>query len=559
MAQEKLILDYIYEHESTRSDQVFLSQPVGGGRVTDYTWAQTMDQARRMATHIKSRNFGPGARIAILSKNCAHFVIAELAIWLAGCTTVAIFPTETAETIHYVLEHSGASLLFVGKLDLWDHQAAAVPSGLPCIALPLAPPTPFESWDVITARTMPFTGKVQRAASDIAILVYTSGSTGQPKGVMHSFKGTTAASVGMHQFIQQQIGADVAPRVLSYLPLAHIFERSWIECTALVDGHTHIYFAESLDTFLQDLNRARPNVFLSVPRLWLKFQQGVFTKMPARKLDRLLRIPILGRIVARKVLKGLGLDQVLLAASGSAPIPPELITWYRRLGLNLMEGYGMTEDFAYSHASTPHHASTGCVGMPMPGVQVRLTEEGEILIKSPGQMVGYFKRPDLDAEVFTADGYFRTGDKGQRTPDGLLKLTGRIKELFKTSKGKYIAPAPIENMLNAHPMVEICMVSGVGQPAAYAMVVLAEDLRPRVNTPEVRAEVQRELTELLQTVNSQLPEYEQLRMLVLASEPWSIENGYLTPTMKIRRNRIETAVHGDMEKWYASKEPIHWA
>ena len=559
MAQEKLILDYIYEHESTRPDKVFLSQPVGGGRVTDYTWAQTMDQARRMATHIKSRNFGPDARIAILSKNCAHFVIAELAIWMAGCTTVAIFPTETAETIHYVLEHSGASLLFVGKLDLWEHQASAVPSGLPCIALPLAPATPFESWDVITTRTAPFTGKAQRAAGDISILVYTSGSTGQPKGVMHSFKGTTAASVGMHQFIQQQIGAEIEPRVLSYLPLAHIFERSWIECAALVDGNTHIYFAESLDTFLQDLNRARPNVFLSVPRLWLKFQQGVFTKMPARKLERLLRIPILGRIVARKVLKGLGLDQVLLAASGSAPIPPELIAWYHRLGLNLMEGYGMTEDFAYSHASTPHHASTGCVGMPMPGVQVRLTEEGEILIKSPGQMVGYFKRPDLDAEVFTSDGYFRTGDKGERTPEGLLKLTGRIKELFKTSKGKYIAPAPIENMLNAHPMVEICMVSGVGQPAAYAMVVLAEDLRPRVNKPEARAEVQRELTELLKTVNSQLPDYEQLRMLVLAPEPWSIENGYLTPTMKIRRNRIETAVHGDMEKWYASKEPIHWA
>jgi long-chain acyl-CoA synthetase len=559
MAQEKLILDYIYEHETASPDRVLLSQPVGGGRVTDYTWAQTMDQARRMATHINSRNFGPGARIAILSKNCAHFVIAELAIWLSGCTTVAIFPTETAETIQYVLEHSGASLLFVGKLDLWEHQACAVPSSLPCIALPLAPATPFESWDAITARTAPFTGKVQRAAADIAILVYTSGSTGQPKGVMHSFKGTTAASVGMHEFIQQQIGADVERRVLSYLPLAHIFERSWIECTALVDGHTHIYFAESLDTFLQDLNRARPNVFLSVPRLWLKFQQGVFTKMPAKKLDRLLRIPILGRIVARKVLKGLGLDQVLLAASGSAPIPPELIAWYHRLGLNLMEGYGMTEDFAYSHASTPHHASTGCVGMPMPGVQVRLTEEGEILIKSPGQMVGYFKRPDLDAEVFTADGYFRTGDKGLRTPDGLLKLTGRIKELFKTSKGKYIAPAPIENMLNAHPMVEICMVSGVGQPAAYAMVVLAEDLRPRVNSPEVRAEVQRELTELLKTVNSQLADYEQLRMLVLAPEPWSIENGYLTPTMKIRRNRIENAVHDDMEKWYASKDPIHWA
>ncbi len=559
MAQDKLILDYVYEHESARADQVFMSQPVGGGQVRDYTWAQTMDQARSMATHIKSRGFEPGARIAILSKNCAHFVMAELAIWLAGCTTVAIFPTETAETIRFVLEHSGASLLFVGKLDLWDHQAAAVPTGLPCIAMPLAPPTPFESWDVITARTAPYTGKVMRAASDIAILMYTSGSTGQPKGVMHSFQGTTAASEGMAHFLQQQIGADIPVRALSYLPLAHIFERSWIECAALVDGRTHLYFAESMDTFLQDLNRARPNVFLSVPRLWLKFQQGVFAKMPAKKLDRLLGIPILGRIVGRKVLKGLGLDQVLLAASGSAPIPPELISWYRRLGLNLMEGYAMTEDFAYSHASTPGHSAPGCVGLPMPGVQVRLSGEGEILLKSPGKMVGYYKRPDLDAEVFTADGYFRTGDKGERNADGLLKLTGRVKELFKTSKGKYIAPAPIENMLNANPLIELSMVSGVGQPLAYAMVVLAENLRPRVKTPEVKTEVERELTQLLKDVNQQLADYEQLRMLVIAPEPWSIENGYLTPTMKIRRNRIETAVHEDMEQWYASKGAVHWA
>lgn len=559
MAGSKLLLDYVYEHETALSSQVFLTQPVGGGQVKDYTWAQTMDQARRMATHIKSLSLEPGARIAILSKNCAHFVIAELAIWLAGGTTVAIFPTETAETIRFVLEHSGASLMFVGKLDTWEQQAAAVPAGLPCIAMPLAPATPFESWDAITRRTSPLTGKVQRAPDDIAILMYTSGSTGEPKGVMHSFTAATASSVGMSSFIKQSIGADAEVRVLSYLPLAHIFERAWIECTALVDGRTHIYFADSLDTFLQDLNRARPTVFQSVPRLWLKFQQGVFKKMPPKKLDRLLRIPILGRIVGRKVLKGLGLDQVLLASSGSAPIPSELISWYRRLGLNLMEGYAMTEDFAYSHVSTPRFSVPGCVGIPLPGVEVRLSEEDEVLLKSPGQMVGYYKRPDLNAEVFTADGFFRTGDKGERNADGVLKLTGRVKELFKTAKGKYVAPAPIENMLNAHPMLEMSMVSGVGQVSAYAMVVLNETLRPRMGAEEVRAEVERELTQLLKDVNHQLADYEQLRMLVVAPEPWSIENGFLTPTMKIRRGRIEGAVSDRMTQWYSSKGAVYWA
>ena len=559
LASGKLLLDYVYEHELALADQVFLSQPMGNGRVQDYTWAQTMDQARRMATHIKSLGLEPGARIAILSKNCAHFFIAELAIWLAGGTTVAIFPTETADTIRYVLQHSGSSLLFVGKLDLWEQQASAIPAGLPCIAMPLAPATPFEGWDAITRRTAPLTGRVMRPASDMAILMYTSGSTGTPKGVMHSFAAATASSVGMRNYVQQYLGTETEVRMLSYLPLAHIYERAWIECTALVNGRSHIYFAESLDTFLQDLARARPNVFASVPRLWLKFQQGVFQKVPAKKLDRLLGIPILGRIVGRKVLKGLGLDQTLLAASGSAPIPPELIAWYRRLGLNLMEGYAMTEDFAYSHASTPQFSAPGGVGLPLPGVEVRISEDGEVLLKSPGQMLGYYKQPELTAEVFTADGFFHTGDKGERDANGLLRLTGRVKELFKTSKGKYIAPAPIENLLNAHPMVELSMVSGVGQSEAYAMVVLAETLRPRVGDAQVKAEVEQALGQLLMDVNRQLSDYEQLRMLVIASEPWSIENGFLTPTMKIKRNRIETAVQAHMPDWYASTRTVFWA
>lgn len=285
----------------------------------------------------------------------------------------------------------------------------------------------------------------------------------------------------------------------------------------------------------------------------------MFQRVPARKLDWLLRIPLLGRLVGRRVLHGLGLDQVLIAASGSAPIAPELIDWYRRLGLNLMEGYAMTEDFAYSHASTPQFNATGCVGIPLPGVQVRIADDGEVQIKSPGCMVGYYKRPDLNAEVFTPDGYLRTGDKGSRNADGLLKLTGRVKEIFKTSKGKYVAPAPIENLLNAHPLIEMSMVSGTGQVAAFAMVVLAEHMRPRVDLPEVRSDVEGALVQLLKDTNSTLAEYERLRMLVVVPEPWSVDNGCLTPTMKIRRNRIEASINAQLTAWYESHGTVHWA
>jgi long-chain acyl-CoA synthetase len=559
MTKDKLILDHVFDHEAGRPRQVFLTQPVGGGKVIDYTWAEVVGQARRMASHLLAQGFERGERIAILSKNCAHFFMAELAIWMAGGTTVAIFPTETADTVRFVLDDSEASLLFVGKLDTWPQQAAGVPAGLPCIAFPLAPATPFDTWDAIVGRTEPLAGRPQRAPDELAMLIYTSGSTGQPKGVMLPFSAVTRASVGIVSYTKAMIGEGQESRMISYLPLAHSFERAWVECASLVDGTSHIFFAEALDTFLADLQRARPTTFISVPRLWLKFQQGVFAKVPPRKLDRLLKIPILGRLVGRKVLKGLGLDQVRRAGSGSAPIPTELIAWYRRLGLNLIEGYGMTEDFAFSHSSAEGLSAPGYVGVPLPGVQVRLNDDGEILIKSPGQFVGYYKRPDLNAQAFTDDGFFRTGDKGERGPDGLLKLTGRVKELFKTAKGEYVAPAPIENKLNAHPMIELSLVSGMGQSAAYAMVVLAEDLRRRVAEGAVRAQVQAELGRLLEDVNRELAPHERLRMIVVANEPWSIENGLLTPTMKIRRNRIEAAVTHTIETWYSTSSAVHWA
>ncbi len=559
MADDKQILDYIQEHETNQKDTVFLTQPLGGGKVVDYTWGETVDQARRMAAHLQSRGLGAGSHIAILSKNCAHFFMAELAIWLAGGTTVAIFPTEGPETIRFVLDHSDAKLLFVGKLDTWEQQKSGVPDDLPCIALPLAPKTSFSQWDELVARTEPLAGKLARGADELAMIIYTSGSTGTPKGAMISFGAVSAVGKGYTDDLGPRMQANQRWRVMSYLPLAHSYERAVIASPAWHSGRLHIFFAESLDTFVADLNRARPNLFLSVPRLWLKFQQGVLAKMPAKKLNFLLGLPIIGKIVGRKVLTGLGLDQVQLAASASAPIPPELIAWYRKLGLNLLEGYGMTEDFAFSHHSTEQFNAPGYVGIPYEGVEVRIGAGSEILIKSPGQMKGYYKRPDLDAESFTEDGFFKTGDMGERRPDGLLKVTGRVKELFKTAKGKYVAPAPIENRINEHPLVELSMVSGVGQPSAYGIVVLAEHIRPTLSDPTVRAEIQAEMTALLKRVNDGVADYERLQMLVIAKEPWSIENGCLTPTMKIKRSRIEAELQTQVDNWYHEKAKVLWA
>ena len=316
-------------------------------------------------------------------------------------------------------------------------------------------------------------GEPERTRDELAMIIYTSGSTGQPKGVMHNFDAISRAGEGIVS------GLKFSPddRVLSYLPLAHVFERAYISTTTFIAA-THVFFAESLDTFVADLNRARPTLFISVPRLWLKFQLGVFQKLPEKKLNLLLKLPIISGLIKKKVLGGLGLDCVRLAGSGSAPIPAELIAWYRKLGLNLLEGYAMSEDYAYSHLSTEQYNEPGYVGVPYPEVKVRISDAGEILIDSPGKMMGYYKAPELTAESFTDDGYFKTGDRGERKePSGLLKITGRVKEIFKTSKGKYVAPAPIENLINNHSSVELSCVSGSGRPQPYAQLVIAEDLR----------------------------------------------------------------------------------
>ncbi len=553
MAEPRLTIDDAYHWEKTNPDRVWLTQPIGDGKVETYTWAQAMDQVRRMAAHLKSLNLEPGSHIGLISKNCAHFILTDLAIWMAGHVSVALYPTLNADTIAYILDHSESKLLFVGKLDGWSEIQKGIPNDMPCISFPLAPPNDYESWDDIVSRTEPLQGTPRRKPEEPAIVVYTSGSTGRPKGVMHSF-GAIAASVEGAESIFHATPED---RMLSYLPLAHVFERFCVECQGFRAG-MQLFFAESLDTFVADLNRAQPTIFVSVPRLWLKFQLGVFQKLPPEKLERLLRIPLLNRVIKKKVLTGLGLQNVRLAASGSAPIPPDLIQWYRNLGLELLEGYGMSEDFAYSHATIPGKGRVGYVGSPMPGVDVKISEEGEILIKSPGNMMCYYKQPEMTAECYTGDGYFRTGDRGERDEEGRLRITGRVKELFKTSKGKYVAPAPIENLLNNHSEVEACCVTGSGNPQPYALVLPAEELRPKLGDPGERERFEQELGSLLDSVNKEVEAFERLQFLVVVKDPWLIENGFLTPTMKIKRSTIEDTYGPKSEAWYTAKERVVW-
>lgn len=550
---QQLLLESFYATAARQADRVWMTQPMGNGRVDEISWARALDEARRMAAHLQSLGLPEGSCVAMISKNCAQFLMADLAIWMAGYTSVALYPTLNEDTVRYILDHCEAKALFFGKLDDAGPTLAAAPAELPKISFPLSPANDFPTWNDIVAKTQPIEGQPTREADDLALLVYTSGSTGRPKGVMHSFATISAAGHGLVDALE----ISDTDRILSYLPLAHVMERWAVETCSMIRGFP-LWFAESLDTFVADLQRARPTIFLSVPRLWGKFQLGVSQKMPPEKLSKLLKIPILSGIVKKKILTGLGLDQVRLAASGSAPISKELIAWYRALGLELLEGYGMSENFCYSHVSIPGRSKVGTVGECYPGVECRIGDGGEVLVKSPGTMVGYYKSPELTAEVMTDDGFLKTGDRGEIDSAGRLTLTGRVKELFKTSKGKYVAPAPIENLINSDKHVELSLVSGSGRKAAHGVVVLDENLRAKLPDDALKAEVTAALSTLLDSVNAEVEGFEQLAFIAVSAQPWTIEAGQLTPTMKIQRGNIEGLYTDLLDDWYACGEKIIW-
>jgi len=318
---QDLPLQCLYRWEKERANHTYLTQPMGNGVVLNITWAQAADQVRRMAHWLQAQGWPSGSRVGIIGKNTAHWILADLAIGMAGHISVPIYPTFQAEALRFILEHSEARALFVGKLDDTANVTNGVPQGLPMVRLPLAPvlasPLGGQPWEDLLAQFSPLANQPDPDMEAISTIIYTSGTTGRPKGVVQSYR---AVAWGIKS-ATQRIRMDSHDRYISYLPLAHVAERMVVEQASLRYGG-QVFFAESLDTFVQDLQRARPTIFFSVPRLWLKFQQGVHHKIPEAKLKRLLRIPFLGRVVRRKILEGLGLDQCRIAAGGAAPCPP---------------------------------------------------------------------------------------------------------------------------------------------------------------------------------------------------------------------------------------------
>ena len=338
----------------------------------------------------------------------------------------------------------------------------------------------------------------------------------------------------------------------SYLPLAHMFERGAIEFSSLYLG-AEIHFLEHLEKLPEQLAFVRPTRFFGVPLVYTRIQAGILKRMPQEKLDRLLKIPVLSSLVKSKIKKAIGLDRAWMVVSGAAPMPRPLLEWFEKLDLQILQGYGMTENSIYATVSTPKANRIGAVGREMPDANMKISEEGEILFKHAGVMQGYYKEPEKTRDTFTADGYLRTGDKGHVDADGYLFITGRVKDIFKTMKGKYVAPAPIEGALARNTDIDQLCFTGSELKQPIMLVSLSDAGRAKS-----REQVEQGLVADMDAVNATLEPHEAIGKIVVVKDAWTIDNNLMTPTMKVKRNEIEKRYGELIRKEGETRNKVSW-
>ncbi|SHI21202.1 AMP-binding protein [Ferrimonas marina] len=519
------MLDHWCQHQP---DQTYLRQPKER-QLHDYSWSQTRELVYRLAGALRQLGLQRGDKIAILSKNCAEWFITDLALQAGGFISIPIYPTANADTIRYVLNHSGAKAIFIGKLDDPASQADGISNELLRFDMSYPSlPTQY-AWHQLLEMAPPLDD--ERAGIDeVMTIIYTSGSTGNPKGAIETYRAYSWAGGA----VAAHLGAKPEDRVISYLPLAHITERVYIMGSSFYTGMT-VYFAESLDTFVEDVKVAQPTFFLSVPRLWTLFQKNIIDKVGRSKLELLLKLPIINKLIAKKIRTQLGLNSAKVLGCGSAPVSPSLLEWYQGIGMNITEAWGMTENGAYALLNLPFRADKiGTVGAAGTDCEIKIGDNQELLFKSPGLFSGYYQNDDATAEAFTEDGFFRTGDQAEIDADGYATIIGRVKDNFKSAKGKYVAPVPIERKLAQDSHIELVCVIGSGAPYPVALVQLSEgaSLMPQ-------EEVKSSLLGTIKQVNAGLESHHVLGGALIVDDPWTVENDVLTPTLKIKRHVLE--------------------
>ena len=552
MATIKLdtICENFYHWEKNTPENIFFHQPFSGNWKT-HTYREAGQIIRKMVAAIKDLNLPPKSNIGLVSKNCAHWIMADLAIAMAGHVSVPFYATLVADQLKQVLDHSQCKVLFLGKLDDFASMEAGISEDIKCIAFPKeyagSPVHKYQDWDSFTEKYEPDYSNFIPKLDDLFTIIYTSGTTGMPKGVMTTFGGFVQGLTNTCKLVRLDIAN---PRFFSYLPLCHIAERNIVESACISTGGS-IYFAETLETFPKNLADAQPTHFLAVPRIWSKFQLGILGKMPQKKLDLFLKIPILSGMVKKKIKTSLGLAKAEVILTGAAPIPDSLVEWFGKLDIKIRNAYGMSENLG-AHSMMPiEKTKSGTVGKPYSWVETRIDPEtGEVQMKAPWNTPGYYREPELTAGLYK-DGWLCTGDMGEIDSEGFLKITGRVKDQFKTAKGEYVVPGALEMAFATNSYVEQICVAGTGLPQPAALIVLSEMGKSIDNQELVES-----LAETTKKVNQQVKNYEHIKTVLILKEPWTVENNMLTPTMKIKRNIVEAKYSKLMEDNCEKKELV---
>lgn len=569
----------------------------------DISWNEYYRTAAWLGSALLSMGLKKGDRISIMGENCPEWVIIDLGVLCAGGVTVGLYSTNAWPQVEYVIENSGSSFFFVEneeQLDKWLHFRDRVPFLKKVIVWDLEGLRHFKDPMVMTYEELldmgrqsfeRDPGRIEKEMAgltpdDLAMLIYTSGTTGNPKGAMLTHGNIT----WMGAAVQDAIEMNDSDEILSFLPLCHVFQQLFSVFVHITHGFI-VNFVESLDTVMDNMREVSPTVGIAVPRIWEKYLSAIYIRMSdatllkrtvfnvsykiGRKRSSLMMnfkpVPFyLNALfymayfaVFRKLKERLGFDRMRVAISGGAPISPDVLHFFQSIGFNLIEGYGQTEGTAVTCVSREGKLKFGSVGPPLEGVEVRIAEDGEILVRSPGVFKGYFNDPEATVSALK-DGWLCSGDVGELDEDGYLRITDRKKDIIITAGGKNITPQYIENKLKYSPYINDAVIIGDNKKFISCLIMIdednvvkyAQDHKIPFSTYKDLA-LNRDINSLIQgevdRVNEELARVEQIKKFTILPKKLYEEDGEVTPTMKVKRAYVNNAFKDLIDAMYKSR------
>jgi long-chain acyl-CoA synthetase len=555
----------------------------------DYTWGQIDHQVARWQAALEREGVKAGDRVAVMLRNCPEWVIYDQAALGLGLVVVPLYTQDRPENVAYIIQDSGCKVLLIEGAEQWQPLSAVKGqlSSLARILTVQSVPNAGEPRVRSIGEWLPDQGgatrHVPRDPNAIATIVYTSGTTGRPKGVMlshHNILSNAAAA----SFDVLTTGPE--DMLLSFLPLSHTFERTCGYYLTVMSGATNTY-SRGIPQLAEDLQAVRPTILISVPRIYERvygrIREALDAGSPLKKKLFLLAVdvgyarfehaqgrgpwkpsfllwPILHALVAKKILARLG-GRMRAAISGGAALAPEISRVFTGLGLTVLQGYGLTETSPIACANRPDDNLPASVGRPIPGVQVRIGEANALMIKGPNVMLGYWNNPEATKAMIGADGWLNSGDTARIDAQGHVFITGRLKEIIVLSNGEKVPPVDIESAIARDPLFEQVMLLGEGKPYLAVMTVLNADhwkklctergLNPASPESARSGQVNEVLIARVAAQMREFPGYAQVRRVSATLEPWTVENGLLTPTMKLKRAKVMEKFNAEIDAMYA--------